>query len=113
MEDNHTLTKHSNLDALRILFISRSITPGNNAATFAQWIYEARDALIGHSVGVVRNWITRSLRDTPAGTAKSLKHVTSVKLETLHGTVAPFDVIMRRLFNIMQGMAESAVLLPG
>ena len=65
MEDIHTLARQPNGDALRIPNFSGSIPSDKEEVSFTQWVYEVKDALSRHPVGVVRNWITRSLR-TPS-----------------------------------------------
>ena len=60
----------------------------------------------------VRNWISRFLRGPPADVIQSLGPYTSVvtilaKLETMHGAVAPLDVMMRKLFSLNQAKGES------
>ena len=60
----------------------------------------------------VKNWIFRSLHGPPAEVVRSLgpyAMVTTIlaKLETLHGAVAPFDVMMRKLYSLTQNKQES------
>ena len=112
MEDIHKLTASPNGEALRIPTFSGSIPPGKKEATFAQWIHEVRDAQNQLPESTVRNWISRSLLGPPADAVRSLGPYVSVatilnKLETMHGAVAPFDVMMRKLFNIGQNKGES------
>ena len=108
MEDIHTLARQPNGDALRIPNFSGSIPPGKGEVSFTQWVYEVKDALFRHPVGVVRSWITRPLRGPTAKTVRSLgEHVPIQeileKLESMHGTVFPYDIMMRKLFSITQG----------
>ena len=70
-----------------------------------------KHALSRHPVGVVSSLITRSLRGSPAKTVRSLgEHVpvqeSLKKLEIMHGTVSPYDVMMRKLFSITQSKTE-------
>ena len=60
----------------------------------------------------MRNWISRSVRRPPADDVRNLGPYTSVasilnKLETMHGAVAPFDVMMKKHFGISQSKGES------
>ena len=68
------------------------------------------DALTWHPTGVVMSWITRSLRGPSAETARNLGHVPLQvipdKLETMHGTEAPYSVMMNKFFNITQIKTE-------
>ena len=99
MEDIHTLARQPNGDTLRIPNFSGSIPPGKGEVSYTQWVYEVKDALSRHPVGVVRSWITRSLRGPPAKTVQSLEEHVPVqeildKLETMHVTVSPYDVMI-------------------
>ena len=112
MEDLHKLAVSPHGEALRIPTFSGSTPPGKNEATFAQWIHEVRDAQARFPEPTIRNWISRSLRGPPAdvvrnsgpqATVKDILH----KLETMHGAVAPFDVMMKKLFSLSQEKAET------
>ena len=112
MEDIYRLAASPNGEALRIPNFSGTIPPPKNEATFTQWSYEVKEALDRFPENTVRNWILRSVRGSAADSIRSLGPRASVaailhKLETMHGTVAPFDVMMRRLFNLVQGKTES------
>ena len=72
MEDIHILARQPNGDALRIPNFSGSIPPGKGEVSYTQWVYEMKDALSRHPVGVVKSWITRFLRGSPAETVRSL-----------------------------------------
>ena len=112
MEDIHKLAVSPHGDALRIPTFSGAIPPNKNEATFAQWIHEVREAQTRFPESTVRNWISRSLRGPPADAVRSLgpyASITSIlnKLETMHGAVAPYDVMMRKLFGLSQSKGES------
>ena len=112
MEDIHKLAVSPHGDALRIPTFSGTIPPNKNEATFAQWIHEVREAQTKFPESTVRNWISRSLRGPPADAVRSLgpyASITSIlnKLETMHGAVAPYDVMMRKLFGLSQSKGES------
>ena len=111
MEDIHALARQPNGDTLRIHNFSGSIPPGKGEVSYTQWVYEVKDTLSRHPVVVVRSWITRSLRGPPAETVRSLGEHVPVreildKLVTMHGTVSPYDVMMRKLFSITQTKME-------
>ena len=111
MEDIHKLAVSPHGDALRISTFSGTVPPPKNEATFSQWVYEVKDALGRFPEATVRNWITRSLRGVPAELVRGLGPNPAVetvlrKLHTMHGAVAPLDVMMRRLFNISQNKGE-------
>ena len=60
----------------------------------------------------MKNWILRSLCGPPAEVVRSLGPYATVaavlaKLETLHGAVAPLDVMMRKLFSMTQAKQEN------
>ena len=112
MEDIHKLAASPHGEALRIPTFSGSIPPNKKEATFAQWIHEVKDAQNRFPESTVRNWISRSLIGPPADAVRSLGPYASVatilnKLETMHGAVAPFDVMMRKLFSLGQTKGES------
>ena len=112
MEDIHKLAVSPHGEALRIPTFSGVVPPPKNEAMFAQWIHEVRQALEKFPETTVRNWISRSLRGPPAEIVRSLGPGVTVqfilqKLEIMHGAVYPFDVMMRRVFNIAQGKGES------
>ena len=112
MEDIHKLAVSPHGDALRIPTFSGAIPPNKNEATFAQWIHEVREAQTRFPESTVRNWISRSLRGCPADAVRSLgpyASITSIlnKLETMHGAMAPYDVMMRKLFGLSQSKGES------
>ena len=74
-------------------------------------VHEVRDALGRFPEPTVRNWITRSLRGAPAELVRGLGPNPAVEtviktLHSMHGAVAPLDVMMRRLFNISQNKGE-------
>ena len=105
MEDIHKLAAGPSGEALRIPTFSGTVPPPKNEATFAQWIHEVREAQNRFPESAVRNWISRSLRGLPADVVRSLGPYISVatilaKLETMHGAVAPPDVMMRKLFSL-------------
>ena len=111
MGDLYKLAASPQEEALRIPTFSGSTPPGKNEATFAQWIYEVRDAEARFSESIIRTWISRSLRGPPADVVRNLGPQTTVKdilskLETMHGAVAPFDVIMKKLFSLRQEKTE-------
>ena len=67
MKDIHILARQPNGDALRIPNFSGAIPPGKGEESFTQRVYPE---------GVRRSWITRSLRESPAETVRSLgEHV--------------------------------------
>ena len=112
MEDIHRLAVNPGGEALRIQTLSGSIPPNKNETTFAQWIHEVREAQARNSETTVRNWITRSLRGPPAELVRSIRAATSVTailqtMEEKYGAVAPLDVLMKKLFSLNQGKAES------
>ena len=112
MEDIHKLAVSPHGDALRIPTFSGAIPPNKNEATFALWIHEVREAQTRFPESTVRNWISRSLRGPPTDAVRSLgpyASITSIlnKLETMHGAVAPYDVVMRKLFGLSQSKGES------
>ena len=112
MEDIHKLAVSPHGEALRIPTFSGVIPPPKNEATFVQWIHEVRQALEKFPETTVQNWIFRSLRGPPAEIVRNLGSGVPVpailqKLEMMHGAVYPFDVMMRRVFNITQGKGES------
>ena len=112
MEDIHKLAASPHGEALRIPTFSGVVLPPKNEATFAQWIHEVKQALEKFPETTVRNWISRSLRGPPAEIVRSLGSGVTVqailqKLEMMHGTVHPFDVMMRRVFNISQTKGEN------
>ena len=112
MEDIHKLAVSPHGHALRIPTFSGAIPPNKNKATFAQWIHEVREAQTRFPESTVRNWIARSLRGPPADAVRSLGPYASIasilnKLETMHGAVAPYDVMMRKLFGLSQSKGES------
>ena len=112
MEDIHKLAVSPHGEALRIPTFSGVVSPPKNEAMFAQWIHEVRQALEKFPETTVRNWISRSLRGPPAEIVRSLGPGVTVqlilqKLEMMHGAVYPFNVMMRRVFNITQGKGES------
>ena len=111
MEDIHKLAVNPHGDALRISTFSGVVPPPKNEASFSQWVHEVRDALGRFPERTVRNWITRSLRGAPAELVRGLGPNPAVetvikKLYSMHGAVAPLDVMMRRLFNISQNKGE-------
>ena len=111
MEDTHKLAVNPYGDALRISTFSGVVPPPKNEASFSQWVHEVRDALGRFPEPTVRNWITRSLRGAPAELVRGLGPNPAVetvikKLHSMHGAVAPLDVMMRRLFNISQNKGE-------
>ena len=115
MEDIHKLAVNPHGDALRISTFSGVIPPPKNKASFSQWVHEVRDALGRFPEPTVRNWTTRSLRGAPAELVQGLGPNPPVetvirKLHSMHGAVAPLDVMMRRLFNISQGKGEQISL---
>ena len=115
MEDIHKLAVSPHGDALRILTFSGAIPPNKNEATFAQWIHEIREAQTRFPESTVRNWISLSLRGPPADAVRSLGPYASIssilnKLETMHGAVAPYDVMMRKLFGLSQSKGESVTI---
>ena len=112
MEDIHKLAVSPYGEALRIPTFSGTVPPQKNEATFAQWMHEVRQALERFPETTVRNWISRSLRGPPAEIVRSLGPGVTVqtilqKLEMMHGAVHPFDVIMRRVFNVSQAKGEN------
>ena len=112
MEDIHKLAVSPHGEALRIPTFSGSVPPGKNEVTYSQWIHEVREALTRFPESTVRNWISRSLRGPPADAVRSLgpyASITSIlnKMETMHGAVVPFDVIMKKLFGMSQSKGES------
>ena len=112
MEDLHKLAASPQGEALRISTFSGLTPPGKNEATFAQWIHEVRDAQARSPEPTIRNWISRSLRGPPADVVRNLGPQATVKdilhkLETMHGAVAPFDVMMKKLFSLSQERAET------
>ena len=89
--------------------------PPKNEDSFSQWVHEVKDALGRFPEATVRNWITRSLRGAPAELVRELGPNPPVetvikKFHSMHGAVAPLDVMMRRLFNISQGKGEQISL---
>ena len=111
MEDIHKLAVNPHGDALRISTFSGVVPPPKNEASFSQWVHEVRDALGRFPEPTVRNWITRSLRGAPAELVRGLGPNPAVetvikKMHSMHGAVAPLDVMMRRLFNISQNKGE-------
>ena len=111
MEDIHKFAVNPHGDALRISTFSGVVPPPKNKASFSQWVHEVRDALGRFPEPRVRNWITRSLRGAPAELVRGLGPNPAVetvikKLHSMHGAVAPLDVMMRRLFNISQNKGE-------
>ena len=111
MEDIHKLAASPHADALRISTFSGVVPPPKNEASFSQWVHEVKDAMGRFPEATVRNWITRSLRGAPAELVRGLGPNPAVetvlkKLHTMHGAVAPLDVLMRRLFNISQNKGE-------
>ena len=120
MEDLHKLAASHHEETLRIPTFSGSTPPGKNEATFTQWIYEVQGAQARFPEPTVRNWISRSLRGPPADVVRNLGSQTIVKdilskLETMHGTVAPFDVMMKKLFSLShektEGVTDYAIRL--
>ena len=112
MEDIHKLAVSPHGEALRIPTFSGMVPPQKNEATFAQWMHEVRQALERFPETTVRNWISRSLRGPPAEIVRSLGPGVTVqtilqKLEMMHGAVHPFDVMMRRVFNVSQAKGEN------
>ena len=112
MEDNHKLAVSPHADALKIPTFSRAVPPNKNEATFAQWVHEVREAQTRFPESTVRNWISRSLRGPPADAVRSLGPYASIasilnKLQTMHGGVAPFDVMMKKLFGMSQSKGKS------
>ena len=112
MEDLHKLAVSPHGEALRIPTFSGSTPPGKNEATFAQWIHEVRDTQARFPEPTIRNWISRSLRGPPADVVRNLGPQATVKdilhkLETMHGAVASFDVMMKKLFSLSQEKAET------
>ena len=110
MEDIHKLAVSPHGDALRSF--SGAVPPNKNEATFAQWIHEVREAQAIFPESTVRNWISRSFRGPPADVVRSLGPYASIasilnKLEMMHGAVAPFDVMMKKLFGMSQSKGES------
>ena len=107
MEDIHTLARQPNGDALSIPNFCGSIPSLKNKASFTQWMYEM--PWLEHPAGVVRSWIIWSLRgphrDSKKPRAGPLQVILDM-LDTMHGTVAPYDVMMRKLFNITQSKTE-------
>ena len=113
MEDLHKLAASPHGEALRIPTFSGSTPSGKNEATFAQWINEVRDAQARFPEPTIRNWISRSLRGPPADVVRNLGPQATVKdilskLETMHEAVAPFDVMMKKLFSLSQEKAETS-----
>ena len=111
VEDIHRLAVSPHGDALRIPTFSGSIPPSKNEVTFFQWIHEVRDALTRFPESTVRNWISRSLRGPPADAVRNLGPYATIasilnKLETMHGAVAPFDVMMKKFFGMSQTKGE-------
>ena len=112
MDDIHRLAAGPPGEALRIPTFSGVVPPPKNEATFAQWIHEVKQAMVKFPETLVLNWISRSLRGSPAEIVRSLGPDATVKailqkLEMMHGAVAPFDVMMRRIFNISQAKGEN------
>ena len=112
MEDIHKLAAGPSGEALRIPTFSGTVPIPKNEATFVQWIHEVREAQNRFPESTVKNWILRSLRGPPAEVVRSLgpyATVTTVlaKLETLHGAVAPLDVMLRKLYSLTQAKQES------
>ena len=112
MNGIHKLTTSPHGEALRIPTFSGVVPIPKNEATYAQWIHEVKQALDRFPETTVRNWISRSLRGTPAETVRSLGPGATVqtilqKLEMMHGAVYPLDVMMRRIFSIVQAPGES------
>ena len=112
MEDIHQLAAGPSGEALRIPTFSGTVPISKNEATFVQWIHEVREAQNRFPESTVKNWILRSLRGPPAEVVRSLgpyATVTTVlaKLETLHGAVAPLDMMMRKLYNLTQAKQKS------
>ena len=111
MEDIHKLAVSPHGDALRISTFSGVVPPPKNEATFSQWVHEVRDALGRFPEPTVKNWINRSLRGAPAELVRGLGPNPAVetvikKLHSMHGAVAPLDVMMKRLFNLSQNKGE-------
>ena len=112
MNGIHKLATSPHGEALRIPTFSGVVPIPKNEATYAQWIHEVKQALDRFPETTVRNWISRSLRGTPAETVRSLGPGATVqtilqKLEMMHGAVYPLDVMMRRIFSIVQAPGES------
>ena len=112
MNGIHKLATSPHGEALRIPTFSGVVPIPKNEATYAQWIHEVKQALDRFPETTVRNWISRSLRGTPAETVRSLGPGATVqtilqKLEMMHGAVYPLDVMMRRIFSIVQAQGES------
>ncbi|MCG8622255.1 MAG: hypothetical protein MJE68_09710, partial [Proteobacteria bacterium] len=112
MEDIHRLAINPGGEALRIQTFSGSIPPAKNETNFAQWIHEVREAQARNPESTVRNWISRSLRGPPAELVRSMGSFASVAailqaMEDKYGAVAPLDVMMKKLFSLSQGKAES------
>ena len=112
MEDIHKLAARPSGEALRIPTFSGTVLIPKNEATFVQWIHEVREAKNRFPESTVKNWILRSLRGPPAEVVRSLGLYATVaavlaKLETLHGAVAPLDVMMRKLYSMTQAKQEN------
>ena len=112
MNGIHKLATSPHGEALRIPTFSGVVPIPKNEATYAQWIHEVKQALDRFPETTVRNWISRYLRGTPAETVRSLGPGATVqtilqKLEMMHGAVYPLDVMMRRIFSIVQAPGES------
>ena len=112
MDSIHKLATGPHGEALRIPTFSGVVPIPKNEATYAQWIHEVKQAVDRFPDTTVRNWISRSLRGTPAETVRSLGPGATVqtilqKLEMMHGAVYPLDVMMRRIFSIVQAQGES------
>ena len=92
MNSIHQLATSPHGRALRIPTFSGVVPIPKNEATYAQWIHEVKQALDRFPETTVRNWISRSLRGTPAETVRSLGPGATVqtilqKLEMMHGAV--------------------------
>ena len=111
MEDIHKLAVNPGGEALRIQIFSGSIPPNKNETTFAHWIHEVKEAQARLLESTVRNWISRSLRGSPAEIVRSLGPYVTVAtiiqaMEAKYEAVAPLDV-MKKLIGLSQGRIES------
>ena len=112
MEDIHRLAVNPGGEALRIQTFSGSIPPNKNETTFAHWIHDIKEAQARLPESTVKNWICRSLRGPPAEIVRSLGPYATVAtiiqaMEAKYEAVAPLDVMMKKLFGLSQGRAES------
>ena len=97
---------------MRIQTFSGSVPPNKNETTFAHRIHDIREAQARLPETTVRKWISRSLRGPQAEVVRSLGPYATVAtiiqaMEAKYEAVAPLDVMMKKLFGLIQGRTES------